>query len=763
LSLEDEEFLKKLRVSFKVEAAEHLQAITSGLLELENSQETTRRQEVVAFVFREAHSLKGAARTVGANRIEMICQGLESVFALWRREGVTPSAELLDPLHLAVNLVGKFLSSLESGDAEPDVASMIGLLQKLTELASTTPTAATITSFLKPHEDPAQRSPVVATTKEPLHAERNLPFETIRISTAKLDALLVQAEEMLGLKLTSKQRATELRSVRDMFFDLEAQWSQLCSAQEVVGGVAPSSKSNSDSGTGLTVAEVLNWSRAHIRSMEETLSAIVDAADHDRRSIALRVDMMLEDSKKLMMLSFATLFESFPKLVRDLSRDQGKEVELVIRGGEVEIDKRILEEMKDPLVHLLRNSLDHGIEPPQTRVQAKKPARGTIILAVSQVEGNNVQILIEDDGNGIDTAKLREAAVRHGMLSGQEAHNISEDEAVGLAFRSEISTSPMITEISGRGLGLAIVREKVQKIGGRIEVQTRLGGGTSFRVQLPLTLATFRGICVGAAEQQFIVPTSNVERVARVEPKEIRTVENRETILLDGHPVSLVHLSEVLNLRGSGGRAAAAFVPIVVLTANDQRMAFAVTEIMGEQEVLVKRLAKPLVRVKNIAGATILGSGRPMIILNVAELMKSATKAVADSAASSEETNSEEKPRSVLVVEDSITARMLLKNILESAGYKVRTTVDGLEALNTLRTEAFDIVVSDVEMPRMSGFDLTEKIRADENLSDLPVILVTALATQEDRAHGIDVGANAYIVKNSFDQSDLLDAIQRLL
>jgi two-component system chemotaxis sensor kinase CheA len=459
------------------------------------------------------------------------------------------------------------------------------------------------------------------------------------------------------------------------------------------------------------------------------------------------------------MLPFSTMLGVLPKLVRDLCRDQGKDAEVILQGAEAEIDKRILEEMKDPLVHLVRNCVDHGLEAPSERARQGKPPRGKISITVTEVEGNKVEIAITDDGTGIDTGKVRDAAVRLGILTAEDARQLDDDAAVMLIFQSEISTSSAVTAISGRGLGLAIVREKVSKLGGQVSVENRPGRGATFRIRLPLTLATFRGILIEAAGQVFVVPTANVAHVARIRPGDIKTVENRETISLNGHALSLARLENVLEL-ARPGKPTEASVAMVLGTA-DKQIAFAVDAVLNETEVLVKPLHKPLARVRNVAGATILGSGHVLPVLNVADLMKSAVNApapprpVAVVAAKTRKT--------VLVVEDSITSRMLLKNILESAGYRVRTAVDGVDALTALKTEDFDAVVSDIEMPRLNGFGLTEKIRGDKKLAEMPVVLVTALETAADRERGVDVGANAYIVKSSFDQSNLLEELERLV
>ena len=495
------------------------------------------------------------------------------------------------------------------------------------------------------------------------------------------------------------------------------------------------------------------------------MAALTRTAEQDRHAIGKLVDDLLEDSKKLLLLPFATLAAPFPKLVRDLCRDQGKEADLVIHGEEVEIDKRILEEMKDPLIHLLRNCVDHGIETPDERRRLGKPSRATITLAVSQVNGSKVELLVSDDGAGIDTDKVKESAVRHGLISAEEAARLDEPEARALIFQSEVSTSPIITRLSGRGLGLAIVREKAEKLGGEVSVESRPGLGTAFRIVMPATRATFRGILVEAAGRLLVVPTVQVERVARARPDDVQTVEGRETISFDGRAVALVQLADALELPPVERKdTPSAGVTVIVLGSGEQRIAFAVDAVLDEQEVLVKPLVKPLSRVRNVAAATVLGSGKVAPILNVADLLKSARKvAGAQARVAAGTAPAPAETRTILVAEDSITSRMLLKGILESAGYNVKIAVDGMEAFTLLRAERFDLVVSDVEMPRLNGFDLTARIRADKKLAELPVVLVTALETREDRERGIDVGANAYLVKSSFDQSNLLEAVRRLI
>ncbi|MBI4662182.1 MAG: hybrid sensor histidine kinase/response regulator [Verrucomicrobia bacterium] len=986
MSLSSDQLLKRLKAAFKVEAEEHCQALSTGLLQLEKAP-PDQQPPIIEAIFREAHSLKGAARAVSLSAVESVCQQLESLFAQWKRRPAACTAGVCDTLHRAIDAVRTLSSACDAPQPGIEPGFLSTLLQEINSFGTdvsvnsgpqdiptrasspaspeTLATARQRTQAATEHpaqttsENPRERSllphlplgPREEKAAEPKSASAgpeapilpvsgkeqqaashtassqdhhspsvqievsksqianrksqitNLPSsppperlrelatfplaETVRVPTAKLERLLIDAEEMLAAKLASAQRAAELRDVQQAFQFWKKEWARIQpqlravrqsveSRSQNVGqtsclpvdgaslprhsggrmppepagwkptphsptGSDPKEQTVVDRESGAASARLLeffDWNFGFLKLIESKTAALAMAATEDRQNAGQRIDDLLEAAKQLFLLPFSTLLNLFPKLVRDLARDQAKDADLVIQGGEVEIDKRILETMKDPLMHLVRNCIDHGVEKPETRARLDKPSRATILLTVSQLEGNKVEIRVSDDGAGVDVERIKQAAVQRGIIAETEAGQLDHEQALALIFRSEVSTSPIVTEISGRGLGLAIVQEKVEKLGGRVSVQTQPGLGTTFQILLPVTLATFHGVLVEVSGQLFIFPAAQVERVHRVRRDEIKTVENRETISLQDRAVSLVRLRDALRLPrqeqdsgpafalsaaelgradlqvsptkfmetvhgdparmrtthpppypseggepctvrpkqapllGGGGvgsskgtsRDAGDFVPVIVLHASDKRVAFGVDAILHEEEVLVKPFRKPLARVRNISGAAVLGSGRVVPVLNVTDLLKSAATLGAPPARATDTLKAgASKKRAVLVVEDSITSRMLLKNILESAGYQVKTAVDGLDALTTLRTEAFDLVVSDVEMPRMNGFDLTAAIRGDRKLAELPVILVTALASREDRERGIDAGANAYIAKSSFDQSNLLEIARRLV
>jgi len=781
----DAQFHKHLLETFRVEAEEHLKGITAGLLALEKGGSAQRQAETIESVFREAHSLKGAARSVGLAEIEALCQAMEGLFAALKRQELSAGAPLCDLLQRAADLLERLLS--RGGEAgEEDRSDQRELVKALLaaakggevapkEIASPATTAGASVeapslpaALCEPAESGAEVAAPPATPPEPAPARAPLPearvpqaaAETVRVSWAKLSSVLLLSEEMLSAKLATRQHALQMRGLRTAFADWRKQWNKLVPGLPRLG--QPGALGEEEARELARVQEFLAWNCAFLKSLELSCAAHSKHAEQDSRFLGGMVDHLLEEVKKAMMFPFSSLLEAFPKMVRDLSRDNGKEAELVIRGEEIEIDRRILEEMKDPLIHLLRNCLDHGIESPGVREAAHKPRRGRVAIEIASRD-DKAEIVVADDGAGIAPGQLREALIKLGTLPADRLQALSDAELLPFVFQSGLSTSPIITEVSGHGLGLAIVREKVEKLGGTVSLESLPGRGTTFRLLLPLSVATFRGVLVRVAERVFVFPATHVERALRLRPEEIRTVESRRTVRLGEEALALESLATPLELPLSG--AGTYEQPqAVVVSAGDQRIAFAVDEVLGEQEVLLKSLGPQLSRVRNIAGATVLGSGRVAPILNVPDLIKSASRPGAG--ASLAAAAGEEKPAArqrLLVVEDSITSRTLLKNILETAGYQVSTAVDGVDAFTQLKSGEFELVVSDVDMPRMNGFELTSRIRQDASLRELPVVLVTALGSREDRERGIEAGANAYLVKSSFDQSNLLQVVKRLI
>ncbi|MGQ0603368.1 MAG: hybrid sensor histidine kinase/response regulator [Anaerolineales bacterium] len=600
----------------------------------------------------------------------------------------------------------------------------------------------------------------------PEAARPRLTDETIRVPTAKLDVIMAEAGELQVARLAAEQRLTELRDLVENIETWEAQWRKLRShsrrlqrASETQGrdGLLPSHEVH-------TLLEFLRKNETHLRMTRTRLGDLRRQFDADVRRLAQLMADLQDDVRRTRLLPISTVLDVFPRMVRDLARDLGKEVNLVLQGGQIEVDRSLLEQIKDPLTHLLRNCLDHGIESPARRLAMSKPREGTLTLSVSQ-QGGNIRIEVADDGAGIDIDRVKESATKKGIITAEAAATLSDREALWLIFRSGLSTSPIITDLSGRGVGMDVVREKIERLNGLIDVENFPGRGTRFVFSLPLTVATTLCLLARAGSQIFGLPITNVVRIVHVRAEEIGHAEGRQVIRVDGQPIALVRLANVLELDAPTTETTrTGRQPVIILGFAERRVAFLVDDLRSAQEVIIKSLPQPLLRVRHITGATILGTGEVVVILNVADLLRSASRST-DAAAARPALVVESPARSpvILVADDSITTRTLEKNILETAGYHVQVAADGMEAWSMVQGGGCDLLVSDVNMPRLDGFELTQKVRADNRFKTLPVILVTSLDSREDREHGVRVGADAYIVKGAFDQDVLLSAIRQLI
>lgn len=822
----EEEFLKRLQATFKIEAEERLNSISKALMSLEQLSEKDNNESQVESIYRDFHSLKGAARAVSLPDIEMICQITESLLASVKRKQLKLSREIFDLLY---NVVAAINESFGANDqqASREFKRLKGALENIgnTSYSSLQHIKST------PANEPATRPPAIieprtiapttapispeapkviqqvvlppSSTLPPLsldiappqslekesvnqeevrseeikperlkpeeikreiakqeefkkeekrvnkiasssltQADYKLRNDIIRVSATKVDSLLLQSEELIFSKMSATQHYYDLIELQQMIVQLNDKRAPLLQNSE-------------------QAIEIANWQRQY-KALENRVKQLIRNVDQERRSIGLMIDKTISQVKQLSFTSFSTITASFPLLVRDLAGKQQKDIDFTINGSDVECDRRIVEKMKDPLIHILRNCIDHGIETREVRLARRKNISSKLILTITQLE-NNISISVIDDGRGIDPNKVKDVAIKRGVILPEEANSLDEEAAIALIFRSEVSTSPIITDISGRGLGLAIVRETIERLGGKIKVTTKLKEGTTFQINLPSTIATFRGILLRAGGQQFMMPEINVERIVRVEKSAIATVEERETVVIDNRVITLVSLSAILGLPNSVN-VLENKVTVLIISDGVKRVAIAIETALGEQEVIVKSLGKQLRRVRHFSAATVLTNGQVIPILNAEDIIKSAAKLTTKSIAPETATvSSRARQSTILVAEDSITSRMLIKNILEAAGFIVKTAVDGIDALTQLHMEKFDLLVSDVEMPRMSGFDLTRAVRADRKLSELPVILVTGLETTEDRERGIEAGANAYIFKGEFEQGTLLSVIRRLI
>jgi two-component system chemotaxis sensor kinase CheA len=745
-----QEIRARLLATFRAEAEEHLAAITAGLARLEGALPAPEAAEVVAATFRAVHTLKGAARSVSVFEVEAVCQAMEAVLSRATRGDVALHGPLLAQLQQAADAIGCLLEGRRDA---VDVAALTSALERaagaLLEPAGPPGNAsagerAAAADRDRPMAPPAAvdlasgpaQAPSPPPQAEPLAAPPDeaagLPSaDTVRVAAVTLDELFAQVEELLFPKLTAAERVAEARALLAALAQCRA---------AVPDGAGPA-----------------------LRAVEVRARALLEHLAYDAQALARAIDALQDVARGLRLSPVGAALAPLARMARELAREQGKEVALTIEGADLEVDRKIVDALKDPLVHLVRNAVDHGIEPPAARQAAGKPPRGRVTLAFRLRADRRLEVRVEDDGRGIDLDQVRAAAVRARLLTEAEARALRDDEALALIYRAGVSTSPIITRLSGHGLGMAIVKERVEGMGGALHLESVPGQGTVFRLRVPTTVATFRGLLVCAGGQPYLLPLEAVDRVVRCAPEALCTLEGRPSIRWDDQLVPVADLAALLDLPTNGARDRLADRPCVLVRAGEACAALVVDEVVGDREVLVKDLRPPLVRLQFVASAGLLGTGRLVLVLRPTALVRACYQVGRLTERPAAQAPAAARPPVILVVDDSITTRVMEKNLLEAAGYQVRVAVDGAEAWMLLKTEPCDLVVSDVDMPRLDGFELTARIRADPALAELPVVLVTALESREDKERGIAVGANAYVIKSSFDQSDLLEIIRRLL
>lgn len=765
-----EALMRELLDTFELEAQEHIGALATLLVALEREDEKGEQARLVETVLRRVHTLKGAAHAVNLVAVAQGCQEVESLLASLKRGELALDLDLFDRLHRDIDAVAEGIASARNPLSPPEPPSP----------AAASPGAAPAEENGREGRSesakPGKASPEAASVRPPVPAQaapgageaqvpdaaapaarpapRGAAEETVKVSARLLESLLLQSEELVSAKLSAASLHEEIAALAA---EVSARAAEHARALEL----ARKSLKQKPLPQEKALALQLEQECQNDKALEARLRRLEKGAEKNLWALRGMIDPLLGEAKKLHLLPFSFLVDPFSKLVRDLARQLGKEAELHCEGSDLELDRRILAELKEPLLHLVRNMLDHGIESPDQRRLAGKPEKGMLRLEVKLKDGNRAELTVSDDGCGIDLDQVREAAARLELATREALEKTPDHDLLQLIFESGVSTSRIVSSISGRGVGLAIVREALERLGGHVAVESAPGVGTRFRLYFPLSFAMMRALQVQVAGRDCFLPAAGIEKSGRVAPEQVKRVENRDTVLVEGEVVALIPLSRLLGVPVQADPER--MLNFVLLRAGEKRIAFSVDQVVGVQEILVKPLGSQLPRVRNVAGGTVSGDGKVVPVLNVADLFRSAFADQGPPQPTGEApANTQAARLSVLVAEDSITSRTLLKNILEASGYRVRTAIDGLDALTQLKTEPFDVVVSDVEMPRMDGFQLTAAIRADGRFATLPVILVTGLESRDDRERGIDVGASAYLVKSSFDQSGLIDVIRKL-
>ncbi|WP_319780358.1 response regulator [Maridesulfovibrio sp.] len=751
---------QRLLKAFRGESVDRMQVLSADFMRLEKGCGKDELAMVVESSYRELHSLKGAARAVGLSAVEEFCQTFESFFFVLKKMELVPSSSTCSLMLGWLDLLDGLLREENDSAGATAAAPVMLALSRMKELVDSPQQieaggndaagGGAAVEVIASGDDAADCSQKPAAAETDRH--ENLSTlggmgDTVRVSSSFLTGLLLQTEELISSRNSQRARVREVAELENMLADYVRSFNEVYER-----------RMDSLSEEELKVNDLMS---RKLKAFSQKAGALAASARKAEWDLTSKVDGLLNDFKDSMLLPFSSLLDVFPRIVRKLSLEQGKECRLETSGAKVRIDRRILEMLHDPLIHMIRNSIDHGIESKEERIAKGKDPVGSIQFSITQTDRDAVKMIYGDDGRGIDQDRLKAVAVSKGIISAEEAEKMDRRSVLELIFLSGMSTSEIITDISGRGLGMAIVRDKVESLGGSIVLASPKGKGIRVIFNIPVALTSFRGIVVESGGRQHVIPKSGIRKVMLVRQEDIITAGGKETVSAYGRPLPLVHLADVLEQERSDQEGDA--LAVLIIGKGRKAVAISVDGLSGEQEVMAKSMGSLLRRVRNVSGFSMLGSGQLAPILHTPDMTRTAleihsrgrVRPVVNRQAVAE-------VKTVLVAEDSITSRMLLKNVLEAAGYNVVTAMDGLDALHKIEDSLPDVLVSDVEMPRMDGFTLTSKVRKLDGCSSLPIILVTSLGSAEDRERGVEAGADAYIIKSSFDQGNLLEVINRL-
>jgi two-component system chemotaxis sensor kinase CheA len=772
--------MKDLIAIFRAETEEHLTKLDNGLVELEKQPNNV---ELASSLNREVHTMKGAARVFGFNEIQDIAHRIEDIFEEVAGKRAVFNSLMAEKIFKgldAIRIILERIAQEKKIDVEVDVDAT-DICRELEECISA---AQPIRTRKKREKGPKREKEAIeiqqkakqereeeVEVEEEKEQEEEKPLEKAvdRVSGTVTPHLSAQTEEYIRVPLSrvdkllylvgevviNKMRASDISNQTKRISNLSRE------AQKSISGLSEVIKKEFSS----QESEVTKWlsqCEAQIHKLKEQTLNLYDQVSTETFHLDPVIDELQAKIKEIKMLPLSTIFEGFPRMVRDIASQEGKEVNLVISGGETELDKKVLEGIKTSLIHILRNCIDHGIEEPESRVDLGKPREGTIKVSAFH-EGDNVVITVEDDGRGVDIAQIKETALRKRLLSSYDLEGMTDKEVLNVVFMNGYSTSPIVTDVSGRGMGLDIVRRDITNLKGRVILDTQKDKETKFTLVLPLTIAIIQALLVKVQHMLFALPIFSITESVKVNVDDISAIEGRMAIQSRDHIVPLVKLNDVLGLPPPAedeGKAKKEML-VVMATSLDSQVGFIVDEIVGEGEVFIKSLGKHLGKVKNVSGAIIMPNGEVVVVLDIPDLITNSALSLPQATGKKRTPKSKEKK--ILIVEDAFSTRELEKSILETHGYLVDTAVDGLDALDRMADNQYDLIVSDVEMPRMNGFELCRTLKNNEGYKDIPFVMVTALQKEEDKRRGIEVGAAAYIVKSAFEQSNLLDTIERLV
>lgn len=767
--IEDAEF----RDLFQADSHEHIQKIEAGILELEKN---PKDADLLKGIFREAHSMKGAAGLLGLKEIESITHVLEDQlgkaskgYAEYRPEDADRIYYALDQLRLlvdeactgskanvdlkktidilngTVSINGEPVPAHDSNEKDPSRESNTPAQGKPgTISAPSLPARTDATTTVKPRESSPRPASQAPEKKVEAPKSSNTPgpggkfkIDTMRVDPAKLDSLLGYSGELTVTKNRIQKRAQEIMELNLMFEDFTKLWKGL---------------------SGIGKEEKRKWD-----NLVQRLSGLKVKSIQDSAKLDLIAGKIEEGIQNVRLLPLSSVFDIFPRTVRDISRELSKEVYLTLEGGQVTADKLVIEELKDPLMHLVRNSLDHGIETRDDREKAGKPNPARVTISGKMIN-NAVFIEIEDDGRGLDLKRIKEKAIQKGLFQPHEIEEMTEHQVKEIIFHPGFSTKTEVTSLSGRGVGMDVVKTFVEKFKGSIEIDTALGSGTKFSIRLPTNFSTNHVLIIQLQGWKYGIPTEFVDQSLFIRRDQITTVEGKPVISWGNEPIRLVHLADYFPIRFPKDEAKSnkKQESCLILRYNGEKVGVLVDSIVDKQEILLKPFGGIIESVPKLAGTTILESGEICYMIQVSELY-SEIKGKLIVREWKNESGDSKTDKKILVVEDSLITRAQIQRILEENGYQVITAVDGVDGLEKVQKNEINLLLTDIEMPKKDGFALVKEVRAMSKFRDLPIVVVTSLGSDDHIRMGKEAGANSYLIKSQFDQNVLLQTVERLL
>ena len=763
--------MKEIMEDFLIEAFELIEQIDHDLVELEANPEDL---ELLNRIFRVAHTVKGSSSFLNFDVLTELTHHMEDVLNKARKGELKITPDIMDVVLESVDMMKRLLESIR--DNGSDAAAGIDIKNicvRLTQISEgEAPSAATEAPAAAPAPEPVKEPEPAAPAEEA--APEVSDAELSKLSDSEVEA---EIERLLKVRKAEDQARRASKGIAPKSPEEIAPAASAAPAP--APKPAPSRERDADkkvpaASSSSAVAQEQTI-RVEVKRLDHLMNLIGELVLGKNRLLKIYDDVeeryegekFLEELNQVVsslslvttdiqlavmktrMLPIAKVFNKFPRMIRDLSRELGKQIDLEISGEETELDKSIVEEIGDPLVHIIRNSCDHGIEDPETRKAAGKPEKGIVQLKAYN-EGNHIVVEIVDDGKGLDADMLKAKSIEKGIITEREADAMSEKEAFGLIFKPGFSTAAKVTNVSGRGVGMDVVKTNIEKLNGIIDIESEVGKGTVMKLKIPLTLAIIQSLLVGTQEEFYAIPLASVLETVRVPIDDIYTIDGKNVLRLRDEVLSLVRLSDVFGVNKvfDGGDQ----TYVVIIGVAEAKLGIIVDTLVGQEEIVIKSMGDYLQNIPGIAGATIRGDGRVTLIIDVGAMMEMAKDIKVNIRAEMEDsTKAKEKPSDykVLIVDDSKMDRTIMQKSLEPIGVTIIEATNGVEALNIIKSgeHAFDAVLIDIEMPRMDGYTLAGEIRKYSKYRTLPLIAVTSRTSKTDRLRGVEVGMTEYITK----------------